>query len=388
MSRWAWAEVDLDAIEHNVRVIRAEVEPASVWAVVKADAYGHGAPAVAEAALAAGAEGLCVALVQEGVALRNAGVSAPILLLSEQPPSDIPAIVEHALSPTVYTVPWVEALAASLPPEPPGASDDAEPSRGPARVTVHVKIDTGMQRVGVDPANAPEVVAAVRAAGPRVRLGGIVTHLAMADLPDDPATSEQLDRFDAVLDALGPLPSDVLVHIANSAGAFAHPRARRSVVRTGIGIYGISPGPAVDARSLGLKPAMSLHGRVSFVKRVAAGSGVSYGWRHIFDRDTTVATVPIGYADGVPRRLSQTGGQVLVGGRRCPIVGVVTMDQLMVDVGDAEVAVGDHVVLIGRQGEEEVRAEEWADRLDTIGYEIVCGISSRIERVLRRNINR
>jgi alanine racemase len=383
MSRWAWAEVDLDAIEHNVRVIRAEVEPARVWAVVKADAYGHGAPAVAHAALAAGAEGLCVALVQEGVALRDAGISAPILVLSEQPVSEIPAIVEHGLSPTVYTVPWVRALAASLPADPTETSGDAKPPR----VEVHVKIDTGMQRVGVAPANAPEVVAAVRAAGPRVRLGGIVTHLAMADLPDDPATSEQLDRFDAVLDALGPLPSDVLIHTANSAGAFAHPRARRSVVRSGIGIYGISPGPAVDARSLGLRPAMSLHGRVSFLKRVAAGSGVSYGWRHIFDRDTTVATVPIGYADGVPRRLSETGGQVLVGGRRCPIVGVVTMDQLMVDVGDAEVAVGDHVVLIGRQGDDEVRAEEWAERLGTIGYEIVCGISGRIERVLRRNIN-
>jgi alanine racemase len=383
MSRWAWAEVDLDAIEHNVRVIRAEVEPATVWAVVKADGYGHGATAVAEAALAAGAEGLCVALVQEGVALRDAGVAVPILVLSEQPASEIPAIVEHRLSPTVYTVPWVEALAASLASDPAGAADDAEL----AHVVVHVKIDTGMQRVGVAPASAPDVVAAVRAAGPRVRLGGIVTHLAMADLPDDPATSEQLDRFDAVLDALGPLPSDVLVHTANSAGAFAHPRARRSVVRTGIGIYGISPGPAVDARSLGLRPAMSLHSRVSFSKRVAAGSGVSYGWRHIFERDTTVVTVPIGYADGVPRRLSETGGQVLVGGRRCPIVGVVTMDQLMVDVGDAEVAIGDPVVLIGRQGDEEVRAEEWADRLGTIGYEIVCGISGRIERVLRRNIN-
>jgi alanine racemase len=379
MSRWAWAEVDLEAIEHNVGVIRAEAAPADVWAVVKADGYGHGAPAVAEASLAAGAQGLCVALAQEGVALRRAGITAPILVLSEQPFSEIPAMVEHQLSPTVYTVAWVEALAASLSSE--------MPHHKPDEVVVHVKVDTGMQRVGAAPAEVPDVVAAVHAAGPRVRLGGVVTHLAMADLPDDPATSGQLDQFDAVLDLLGPLPSDVLIHSANSAGAFAHPRARRSLVRAGIGIYGISPGPAIDARSLGLRPAMSLHGRVSFVKRVRAGTGVSYGWRHTFDHDTTVATVPIGYADGVPRRLSETGGEVLVGGRRCPIVGVVTMDQLMVDVGDAEVAVGDHVVLIGRQGDHEVRAEEWADRLGTIGYEIVCGISSRIERVLRRNIN-
>ena len=159
------------------------------------------------------------------------------------------------------------------------------------------------------------------------------------------------------------------------------------MVRTGIAIYGISPGPGVDHLTNDLRPVMSLRAKVSLVKRAPAGTHVSYGWRHRFDRATTLATVPIGYADGVPRRLGTLsdlpGTDVLIGGRRCPIVGVVTMDQLMVDVGDADVAVGDEVVLIGRQGEHMIRAEDWASRLGTIGYEIVCGISSRVPRVLR-----
>lgn len=372
MSRWAWAEVDLDAVEHNVRVIRSVVAPAGVWAVVKADGYGHGAVDVARAALAAGAEGLCVALVQEGVELRAAGIASPILVLSEQPISQIPEIIQHGLSPTVYTVAWVAALAASAPRD----------------VAVHVKVDTGMQRVGAAPDQVVDVVAAVAAAGPGVRLGGIVTHLAVADDPDDPVTAEQLDLFDAVLDEIDEhLTPEVRVHVANSAGALAHPRAHRSFVRAGIAVYGISPGSGVDARTVGLRPVMSVHSRVSFVKRVRAGTRVSYGLRHTFDRETNVATVPIGYADGVPRQLSGTGAEVLVGGRRHPIVGVVTMDQLMIDMGDDEVSVGDEVVLIGTQGDEQIRAEEWADRIGTIGYEIVCGISARMERVVRRSIS-
>jgi alanine racemase len=181
------------------------------------------------------------------------------------------------------------------------------------------------------------------------------------------------------------------VHAANSAGALAHPGARRSFVRAGIAIYGISPGHAVDALCGSLRPAMALEARVSYVKRVAAGSRISYGLRHVFARDTTVATVPIGYADGVPRRLSETGGEVLIGGRRRPIVGVVTMDQLMVDCGDDNVGIGDEVVLIGSQdgpdGRRTIRAEDWADRLGTIGYEIVCGIGGRVPRRHARNID-
>jgi len=370
--RWAWAEVDLDAIAHNVGVLRAAAAPSAVWAVVKADGYGHGAVPVARAAIDAGAAGLCVALVQEGVELRRAGVTAPILVLSEQPPATLPELVDHGLTATVYSAPAVDALAA--------AADAAG-----ASVDVHVKVDTGMQRVGAAPDAVSGLVARVEQRAPHLRLAGVFTHLACADEPTHVANTEQLDTFERVLAELGASTPEQL-HAANSAAALAIPRSRRSLVRVGIALYGISPGPGVDALAGGLRPAMQLKARVSHVKRVAAGSHVSYGWRHRFATDTTVATVPIGYADGVPRRLGtladRPGADVLVGGRRCPIVGVVTMDQLVVDVADAPVAVGDEVVLIGERDGERIRAEDWADRLGTIGYEIVCGIGPRVPRVV------
>jgi len=361
-ARWAWAEIDVDAVGHNVAVLRRTVAPADVWAVVKADGYGHGAVAVAEAALAAGAAGLCVALTAEGVALRAAGITAPILVLSEQPPEHATALAANDLVPTVTTAAGIDALAAVH----------------RAGLPVHLKLDTGMHRVGVRPDDAAELAARVAAHAPWLRLGGIFTHLAIADEPDDEYTAAQLERFDSTLAGL---PAPDVVHAANSAGGLAHPAARRSFVRCGIAVYGISPGPGVDDHCHELRPVLALKARVSFVKRVGAGERVSYGLRHRFDADTTVATVPIGYADGVRRSLFP-GQTVLVGGVRRPIVGVVTMDQLMVDCGDDDVATGDEVVLIGAQGGERIRAEEWAARLGTIGYEIVCGIGARVPRVV------
>ncbi len=377
-ARWAWADIDLDAVVHNVEHLRSVVAPSAVWAVVKANGYGHGAVEVAQAAMDAGAQGLCVALVEEGAQLRVAGLDAPILVLSEQPVDAADDIVRFRLMATVYSVAFIDALAA------------AARDRGVDGVPVHLKIDTGMQRVGAAVDAAAAMIAAVDAHAPALRLVGVFTHLALADEPDDPFTDDQLAAFDETVDALS-LPPGVLVHAANSAGALAHPGARRSFVRAGIAIYGISPGSGVDALCGALRPSMSLEARVSFVKRVAAGSRISYGLRHTFERATTVATVPIGYADGVPRRLFGTGGEVLIGGRRRPIVGVVTMDQLMVDCGDDTVGVGDEVVLIGSQdgpeGRQTIRAEDWADRLGTIGYEIVCGIGGRVPRRHARNIN-
>ncbi len=369
MTRWAWADVSAAAIEHNVRVLASDVTsawPVQVWAVVKANGYGHGALTAARAALAGGASGLCVALVHEAAQLRSAGIDAPILVLTEQPHDDLPEAVALGLRLAVYRLEYLDAVRAA----------------GGVEVPVHLKIDTGMQRVGARPDDAVRI-ADVIAASPAVVLEGVFTHLATADELEHPSNGEQLDRFDRTLDALstaGHRPT--LVHAANSAGAILHPRARYSMVRPGIAIYGISPGPEVDASiaQLGLQPAMSLRARVSFVKRAAAGSRISYGLRHTFSHDTTVATVPIGYADGVPRRLFSMGGEVLVHGVRRRIVGVVTMDQLMIDCGDDEVEVGEEVVLIGRQGAHEVTANEWAERLGTIGYEVVCGISARVER--------
>lgn len=364
MSRWAWAEVSAAAIEHNARTIATAVAPAQLWAVVKADGYGHGSLLAARAALAGGALGLCVALVQEGVVLREAGFDCPILVLSEQPAEALPAAVQHSLALTVYGEAQLCALAAA------GAIDHP----------VHLKVDTGMRRVGVAAHQAVALADAI-AASPAVHLAGVSTHLAVADEPENPFTDLQLDRFDETLSALaaaGHHPP--LVHAANSAGALAHPRARYAMVRAGIALYGISPGPGVQAFCAELQPALSLRARVSHVKQVAAGERISYGLRHTFERDTTVATVPLGYADGVPRRLHAVGGTVLVGGHHHPIVGVVTMDQLMVDCGDHPVQPGDDVVLIGRQGANEITADDWAEALDTIAYEIVCGLSARVER--------
>jgi len=381
-TRWAWVDVDLDAVRHNVEHLRSVVAPSTLWAVVKGDGYGHGAVEVAQAALDAGAEGLCVALVQEGVELRDAGIVAPILLLSEQPIDAVDDIVRYRLMATVYSVPFIDAIA------------EAARARGVRGIPVHLKIDTGMQRVGVQVDEVAGVKAALEAQHPSLLLVGVFTHLALADEPDDDFTTIQLSRFDAALvDVFGSVTatSHVLVHAANSAGALAHPAARRSFVRAGIAIYGISPGHRLDSLCDELRPALSLKARVSYVKRAVAGSSISYGQRHTFERDTTVATVPIGYADGVSRRLFEVGGEVLVGGRRRRIVGVVTMDQLMVDCGDDSVAVGDEVVLIGDQdgpdGPQRIRAADWADLLGTIGYEVVCGIGPRVPRRHTRRID-
>lgn len=365
MKRWAWVEVSATAIEHNVRELAGIAAPAQVWAVVKANGYGHGALTAARAALAGGATGLCVALVQEGVELREAGVDAPILVLSEQPAESAAAAMAARLMSTVYSVDGITAFAVA----------------GAHRHPVHLKIDTGMRRVGAAVADVV-ALADMIAASPAVELAGVFTHLAVSEEIDNDFTTIQSQRLDSALDALaqaGHRPA--LVHAANSAATMLHPSTRRDITRPGIAIYGLAPSPEIADRCASLQPALSLHARVSFVKRVRAGEGISYGLRHVFAHDTTVATLPLGYADGVPRRLGLAGGEVLLAGHRCPIVGVVTMDQLMIDCGEVPVAVGDHVVLIGRQGNDEITVADWAQRVGTINYEVVCGLSPRLERI-------
>ena len=369
--RAAWAEVDLDAIASNVELLVARCAPAAVCAVVKADGYGHGAAPVARAALDAGATWLAVALVEEGVVLRDEGIDAPVLLLSEPPAESMGAVVAARLTPTVYSATGVAAAAAAV-----------GTTRAP--LGVHLKVDTGMHRVGADPADVPALANAVREA-PRLRLDGLWTHLAVADEPEqDDFTNTQLARFEDTRDALaaeGIVPG--LLHAANSAGALVHPAARYDMVRCGIAVYGHAPGPAL-ADAADLRPALTLRSRVSLIRTLAAGERLSYGRRYaVGEPGAVVATVPLGYADGVPRRLGEVGTEVLVGGRRRPIAGTVTMDQFMVDCGPGSpVAVGDEVVLIGRQGDSEVPAEEWADRLGTITYEVLCAIGPRVPRVV------
>ena len=362
------AEVDLGAIRHNVALLAEAVAPARLCAVVKADGYGHGAIAVGHAALEAGAAWLAVALVEEGAVLRRSGIDVPVLLLSQPRPDDVAAAVRWDLRCTVDTAAGVAAAARAA-------------REAGATARLHLKVDTGMRRVGAQPGEVVGLAEAIAAAD-GVELEALWTHCAVADEPGNDFTDAQLDRFEAVvaeLEARGLRPS--LLHAANSAAAIDHPRARLDLVRAGIATYGIPPAPALADR-LDLRPAMALKSEVSHVKAVPAGDGLSYGLRHVVARDTVVATVPIGYADGVPRALSLAGGEVLVGGRRRPMVGVVTMDQLLVDCGPgADVAVGDEVVLLGGQGDERITADEWAAATGTIAYEVVCGIGPRVPRL-------
>lgn len=368
-----WATVDPEAVAHNTRLLRRMVSPSLVCAVVKADGYGHGALEVARAALAGGASWLAVAVVDEGAELRDGGVEAPVLVLSEPEGDAMAEAVARRLTPTLYSREGLHA------------ASEAAASAG-SDVGVHVKADTGMHRVGLRPAEAVSLaseVASVRG----LRLTGFWTHLAVAEELDDGFTGEQVARFDEALARLRGLGVDPgLVHVANSAGAIGHPATRYGMVRCGIAVYGYAPAPALgaiveEATGEALRPALCLRARVTHVQRLEAGERLSYGRRYRLGEESVVATVPAGYADGVPRSLSEAGGEVIVGGRRRPIAGTVTMDQLMVDCGpDADVRRGDEVVLIGSSGEERITADEWAALTGTISYEILTGIGSRVPR--------
>ncbi len=359
--RPSWIEVDLDAVRANVAAISATVAPAEVCAVVKADGYGHGDVPVAEAALQAGATRLAVALASEGIGLREAGIDAPVLLLSEPLLEDVPEVVRWRLTPTVYHPTLLEAFVAAAPPGYP----------------VHVKVDTGMHRVGAHPDAAVELAATV-AAGP-LELEGLWTHFPVAE--SDPVfTTGQVALFDEVaarLAALGVRPR--VRHAANTAGALGDPAARYDFVRIGIGLYGLRPAPDF-APEVTLRPAMRVMSRVVHLQRLPAGARPSYGRRRPLAHESTVATVPVGYADGLTRHLGAAGGGALIRGTWYPFAGTITMDQALVDVGNDPVAVGDEVVFLGRQGDAEITADEWADRLDTINWEVLCGFGPRLPR--------
>jgi alanine racemase len=364
------ATVHLDAIGHNVAALAELARPALMCAVVKADGYGHGALATARVAVESGADWLAVALVEEGIELREGGITAPILILSEPRPNEMFEVVQHDLVPAVYSAAGCAAAAAA-------AATLAEP------LPVHLKIDTGMHRVGASPDQAVQLADAV-ANKPTLRLAGVWTHCAVADDLDDDYTARQLETYEAVLGELaaaGHTPD--YRHAANSAVLLGHPQGHYDLVRVGIASYGLEPSRAL-AGVVDLRPAMDLTSEVSFVKTVAAGERISYGLKHSFETETVVATVPIGYADGVRRSYARHGGEVLIGGERRPVVGTVTMDHLMVDCGaDSGVEPGAEVVLIGEQGGQRITATDVADRLGTINYEVTCDIGRRVRRVYR-----
>jgi alanine racemase len=353
------ARVDLAAIRHNVAALLPG--DAALMAVVKADGYGHGDVAVARAALDAGASWLGVALVEEGLRLREAGIEAPILVLSEFPPGAEAVALAHRLTPTLYSGGGLGRLA------------------GVARgsVGVHVKVDTGMHRVGVWPSESA-VTFARRVVGAGLEIEGLWTHFARSE-EDVPTTAGQLAAFLASADAMragGVTPR--FLHAANSGGVLRHPEAHLDLVRPGIALYGIAPAARLEV-DRELRPALSWISAVSATRHLAAGERVSYGHRYEMIHDGWVATVPVGYADGYPRLASSRAG-VLIRGRRCRVAGAVTMDQLMVDCGEVEPETGDEVVLLGAQGAETIDAWELAGHAETIAYEIVTGISARVPR--------
>jgi alanine racemase len=349
-----WAEVDLGATRHNVRTLKRRAADARLMAVVKADAYGHGAVPVSRAALEAGADSLAVVTVEEGAELRRAGIDTPILVFTDLLPADLALAGEYRLQVTAHSIPSARGIAAH-----PG-------------LEAHLKVNTGMNRWGVEP---EEVGKSRKILGSQ--LVGIYTHLASAD-SDREATNSQLRVFDDVLAARD--FGGVLVHAANSAGTLWHRSSRYDCVRPGIALYGLHPaGDEGDPADENLRPALSLKSYVAGVRRLAPGEGVSYGLTFKAEEPVFAATVPVGYAEGY-RRILSNRASALVRGQRRPLLGRVTMDACVFEVENG-VEVGDEVVLVGEQGGESVRAEEVARWADTINYEVTTGIDARrVER--------
>jgi alanine racemase len=358
----AVARVDLGAIARNCGALARVAAPATLCAVVKADGYGHGAVEAARAAQAGGAGWLAVATAGEAAGLRAAGIEGPLLVMGALSADELTA----ALRARADIVAWREEHAAAL-----AAHPDADGAR------VHVKLDTGMGRLGTRDGAEAERTAAAVAAAPRLRLAGLMTHFATSD--DDPAFArEQLARFLAWAEPLRARHPDVLLHAANSAATLGIPESRLGMVRCGIAVYGMDPFGA-DPDAHGLAPALELRSYLAEVKPIAPGESAGYGRRFVAREPTWIGTVPVGYGDGVRRALTNDC-DVLVAGRRVPVAGTISMDNLTVDLGPDPPARGAEVVLIGARDGERVLAEEWARRLGTINYEITCGIGPRVPR--------
>jgi len=362
-----WAEIDLEAIRQNVRSFKRHVGAAvQIYAVVKANAYGHGAVPVAKAALEAGAARLAVHRLTEGIELRQAGLTAPILVMGYTPPAGAQTMVEWDLTPSCITTEFAQALS-------------TQAAAQGKTIPLHVKVDTGMSRYGLLPAEVVPFLTAI-AKLPAVSIEGLFTHFATADASDQTWVRQQITTFDQVIASIQASGMDIpIIHAANSATTMKLPQAHYNAVRPGISMYGMNPSsewePVFD-----LHPALTLKSTVSRVRELPTGAGVSYGRTFVTSRPTTAALVPVGYGDGYHRILTNKG-VVLVRGKRAPIIGRVCMDQFVVDVtGIPGVQQDDEVVLVGRQGDERISAEEIGRLAGSINYEVTTGLLSRVVR--------
>ncbi|HEY5224365.1 MAG TPA: alanine racemase [Microbacteriaceae bacterium] len=364
---WREASIDLGAITRNVRRLRELTGTEHFIAVVKADAYGHGAVQSARAALAGGADWLGVADVGEALELRAAGIEAPILAWLHDPIDDFTVALAARVSVGISSPTQLQAVA------------DAAARAGGRAASVQLKLDTGLSRNGIPEPQWEHVFEAAREverAG-LVRIDGIFSHVSNASVAYDEAAVRKLDRGLALAAQAGLTP--LLTHIAATTAALTVPSARYNAVRIGIGMYGLSPLEGRSSADLGLTPAMTLRSRVAGVRRVPVDTGVSYGYTYRTDADTTLALIPLGYADGIPRGASN-GGPVQIGGRIFQVSGRIAMDQFVVDVGEHPVAVGDEAVLFGDPAQGMPSAEQWAAAADTINYEIIARIGGRVTR--------
>ncbi len=366
-----WAEIDLDALRHNARVCREILgDRSALMAIVKADAYGHGLERVVTA-LVNDVDWFGVANVREAVRARTAaGSDSPILILSPAVSEEIPLIVEGRFSASVSTLAEVDAFSAIA------------KSRGIA-AKVHAVADTGMGRMGASPEEFARLVQAIQDS-PHCELGGVETHFPSAD-EDQDFTEKQIERFSKILSPLE-LPSSCCIHLGNSAGllAFQDRTPFANLARPGLALYGVSP---FADRKTDLRPALALKTRITLVREIPEGTSISYGRTFISDRPMRVATLGVGYGDGYPRALSGRNTDVLIQGHRCPVLGRITMDQIVVDVSaiSETLTIGDEAVLIGKQGEKIISAHETAEKAGTIPWEVLTGITSRVERVYRRS---
>jgi alanine racemase len=367
----AWAEISLDNIAHNVKEIRRLVgKRTEIMGVVKADAYGHGVLETVSTMIENGVSRLAVSMLDEAIQLRKIGIDIPILVLSHTSPKRVDELIKYHITQTVYSHELAKAM-----------SDEAV--RQNTKVCVHIKIDTGMTRVGFQPGySAVKDVVEIQNL-PGIIVEGIFTHFATADERDKSYTLHQMELYETIVSELNRIGIIIPIrHVSNSASILQYPEYTMDLVRAGIILYGIYPSHDVDWPAIDLKPAMTLKANISLVKWVEENIPISYGRKFVTARKSRIATIPIGYADGYSRLLTGKS-HVLVNGQYAPVVGSICMDQCMVDVTDVtgEISVGDEVVLIGRQGENEIRADEIANLIGTIPYEIVCVIGKRIPRV-------